>query len=224
MAELRNVLKPSGDPEIHESKTGTGDDFQEIRADGTVRLKGKATAWKDMVADLFAKKLYSNVGKLDYDWENNALKFQSGGDISDVNDRVQGNQEINHEFKVGTVFFKPHLHWFQEVVSGVQQISTLTLEWRLQRNGFLREDNWTTTVANTGLAGDDILDFSDKTNGFYNQLTRFPDINVTCAVSDTIQFRMARTDSNGGDVAVYFFDLHGMVDSFGSDDEIAKVN
>ena len=35
-----------------------------------------------MVGDLFGKRLSSTVGKVDYDWDNNAIKFQSGGSIS----------------------------------------------------------------------------------------------------------------------------------------------
>ncbi len=34
---------------------------------------------------------------------------------------------------------------------------------------------------------------------------------------------MARTDSESGDMLVYFMDMHGMVDSMGSDEEIAKA-
>ena len=71
--------------------------YTKFYPDGTMRRVGNATSWKDMVMDVFSKKLNSNVGKVDYDWDNNSLKFQSGGLITDVKDRVQGNQEINHE-------------------------------------------------------------------------------------------------------------------------------
>lgn len=53
--------------------TQTGDivggDYSETRTDGTQRLVGGATAWKDMVGDLFGKNLASVVGKVDYDWD-----------------------------------------------------------------------------------------------------------------------------------------------------------
>ncbi len=189
--------------------------YTEINTDGTQRLRGDSTAWKDMVADLFGKRLNSTVGKVDYDWDENAIKFQSGGSISNINDRISGNQQINHEFKVGTdITFKPHIHWFQE--DGTKFI--LTLKYRLQRNGFAKTEDWT-TVTSTMNEDNDIFEYS---TGTLDQLTRFPDITVTCGISDTIQFQIARTDSLGGDMLVYFFDLHGEVDSSGSEEEISK--
>ena len=93
--------------------------FTEFFPDGTLRSRGDATSWKDMVADLFGRNLNSASGKVDYDWDVNAIGFQSGGLITNVADRVQGNLELNHEFKVGSaITFKPHVHWFQEVTAG----------------------------------------------------------------------------------------------------------
>lgn len=222
--ELQGVLNPTGAPEIHSAKIGTDVSYTEIRPDGTQRLVGDATAWKDMVMDLFGKRLSSNTGKIDYDYNENAMKFQSGGSITNQNDRVGGNQQINHEFKVGDdIVFKPHIHWFQEVTGGVQKAFVLTMRYRLQRNNFPKTTAWTTVTCSTGTGGDDIFDFSGRADGTYNQLSQFPDIVRDCNVSDTIQMQVARTDSNSGDMLVYFLDSHGMVDSMGSDEEIAKA-
>lgn len=189
--------------------------------DGTMRAQGSSTCWKDMVADLFGRRLNSNTGKVDYDYNENAIKFQSGGNMSNVSDRVGGNLEINHEFEVGTnVLFKPHIHWFQEVSSGSVTAFVWTCRYRLQRNGYAKTTAWTTITATAGT--DDVFDFTGEDDGTYNQLTRFDDIVITCGVSDTIQFQMTRTDSESGDALVYFMDLHGKTDSLGSDDEIAK--
>lgn len=76
--------------------------------------------------------------------------------------------------------------------------------------------------APTGAGGDDIFDFTGEADGTYNQLTRFDDITIDCGISDTLQIQMTRTDSETGDVSAVFIDLHGEVDSDGSDTEISK--
>jgi len=180
--------------------------------------------WTDMVGDLFGKRLASSSGKVDYDYDENAIKFQSGGNINTANDRVGANLEINHERKVGTaILFKPHIHWFQAIASGVAIPFILTMRYRLQRNGAAKAATWTTVTCKVGVGGDDIFDFTGEVDGTYNQLSRFPNIIVTCGLSDTLQFQMTRTDSESGNMLVYFMDLHGMIDSFGSEEEIAKL-
>lgn len=201
-----------------------GGNKTELRADGTMRRVGTATAWKDMIADLFGKKLNATSGKVDYEWDENALKFQKGGSITTAIDRVGGNLEINHEFKVGTgITLRPHIHWFQEVSSGAVASFILTMRYRLQRNNLAKTTAWTTVTCEVGAGGDDIWDFTSETDGSYNQISRFPDIVIDCGVSDTLQFQMARTDGVTGDMLVYFMDMHGMVDSNGSDEEITKA-
>jgi len=200
-------------------------DYSEFRdIDGTFRLVGDATAWRDMIMDISGKRLASTSGKVDYDYDEVAIAFASGGNIATTNDRVCGNQEINHQYKVGTdMLFKPHLHWWQTVTSNAVLPIVFTLEWRLQVNSAAKATTWTTITGEAGAGGDDIFDHTAKANADYNQITRFDNIVVTCAVSDTLQFRMARTDSQTGDVLAYMFDVHGQVDSLGSDEEITKV-
>lgn len=205
-------------------KFGGAADYLEIKKlDGTLRLRGESTVWNDMVGDIFGKRLASTVGKVDYDFDENAVKFQSGGSISNANDRAGANLEINHQYAVGsTIIFKPHVHWFQDVVSGVVKPFVLTMRYRLQRNGLAKTTAWTTVTCDVGAGGDDIFDFTGESDGTYNQLSRFPDISITCAVSDTVQFQMARTDSEATDMLVYFMDMHGKLDSIGSNEEIEK--
>ena len=203
---------------------GNGANRTSFATDGTQRLEGTATAWRDMIMDISGRRLASTSGKVDYNYDEVAIDFASGGDIAVTNDRVCGNQEINHQFKVGTnITFKPHIHWWQQVTSNAVLPIVFTMQWRLQDNGAAKTTSWTTITADTGAGGDDIYDFTSESDGLYNQLTRFDDIVVTCSVSDTIQLRLARTDTETGDVSAYFLDLHGQVDSFGSDDEIAKA-
>ena len=221
---LKNALKDTDNLErISATKISNSDtNYTEVRADGTQRLVGTATAWKDIVGDLFGKRLANTSGRVDYDFDENAIKFQNSGSISTANDRVGANLEINHELKVGTsITFKPHIHWFQVVTSGAVTAFVLTMRYRIQRNNYEKVTAWTTVTLTAGT--DDIFDFTGEADGTYNQLTEFPDIVADCGVSDTIQFQMARTDALAGDMYVYFMDIHGMVDSFGSDEVIAKA-
>jgi len=48
MAELKDILQPSGDPEIPSAKIGTGANYIEIEPDGTIHNHGDATAWDDV--------------------------------------------------------------------------------------------------------------------------------------------------------------------------------
>ncbi len=205
-------------------KFGGSSDYTEIsRADGTTRYRGDATTWRDMVGDLFGKRLNSTSGRVDYDFDDNAIKFQSNGSLSSSADRVGANLQINHQFRVGTdIVFKPHIHWFQAVSSGAVTPFVLSMRYRLQRNNAEKTTTWTTVTCDVGSGGDDIFDFTGEVDGIYNQLSRFPDIVVTCAISDTLQFQVTRTDGESGDMFVYFMDLHGIIDSLGSEDEVAK--
>jgi len=212
-------------------KFGTNVNHTKFKADGTVRRVGTATAWKDMVGDLFGKRLLSTSGKVDYDYDNNCIDFASGGSISVANDRVGTNIEINHEMMIGnSIVFYPHIHWFQEVVSHSPDVldSTayeLTLRYRLIRNGYganLTTPEWTTLTITNGV--DSIF---DKTNAggkeYIGQITRTNSfITIDCNISDTFQIQMARTDSLGGTMKVFFIDIQGEVDSDGSDAEITK--
>ena len=200
----------------------------EFAADGTMRRNGTATAWQDMIGNLFGSKLNSTSGQVDYDFDSNSLKFSQNGSLSTAADRVQANLEINHQFRVGTsITFSPHIHWFQEIETGAAKAITLSMRYRLQKNGEAQTAAWTTITCDTGSGGDDIYDFTAEADGLYNQLSKFPDITVDCDISDTFQFQAARTDTDdelGSQYAyVYFIDFHGEVDSDGSDEEYTKV-
>lgn len=172
------------------------------------------SVWDDMVSNLFGKQLLSTAGKLDYDYDENSILFSSGGDISVANDRIGGNQEIEHKFKTGSVTFHPHIHWFQDAATKYE----LTMRYRVQHNGSAKETSWTTIT----LTANDTTDAYVYSTGVLNQLTEFPEINVSVGLSDTIQFQIARTDSLGGTMSVYFLDLHGEIDTMGSQSEYTK--
>jgi len=224
--ELKDALEVMTDssPNFGITKMGTAANHTEIKADGTMRRIGEATAWKDMVFSLFGAKLNSSSGKVDYDYDNNVIVFSPNGTIGNTADMVGGNLEINHEFKVGAgIVFKPHIHWLQEVTSNAVLDVVFTMRYRLQRNDTIQTTAWTTITAEAGTGGDDVFDFTGGADGLYNQITKFDDITVTCGISDTFQIQIARTDITTGNISATFIDFHGEVDSDGSDTEYVKA-
>ena len=217
-----------------QGKTRIGDAVDNIELDPVLgkRYTGSTTVWKDMIGDLFGRRLESTAGRVDYDYENNCIDFASGGSITTANDRVGANIEINHEMMIGSgISFYLHTHWFQAITSNTPDVLDttayeLTVRWRLLKNSYgveLTTPVWNTTTITSNLTNN-VFD-TTNTNGeeYINQITQATDImTVDCGISDTIQLQMARTDSLGGTLKVYFIDIHGAVDSDGSDGIISK--
>ncbi len=213
------------DPVIEQARIGDATGEVKLDKDG-VHLVNNATVWKDMVGDLFSKKLYSAVGKVDYDWDQQAIVFQPGGDPSVRDDRVHYNIQVDHQYKVSpdsstAITFKPHIHWFQ-FDTALQ--ATFQLDYRVLRNGASLDSTaaWTSVTVTTN-SGSDAFPFAlDVGHDLFVQITHFPDINEVVGLSDTIQCRITRTDANVGNVLVFFADMHGEIDSLGSNEEMIK--
>lgn len=202
---------------------GDTTNYLETSAQKGVRLYGTTSVWNDMLTDLIGRRLSSTTGKVDYVYDENSIKFQSGGSLTNTNNRVAANKQINHFFKVGVnQEFRPHIHWWQQVTSGTVAPIVFSLRWRIQNNGTLKTTAWTTITANAGTT-QDVFDFTGEADGLYNQITNFDPIIVTCNISDILQIQLARTDSESGDIEAMNFDIHGQVDSQGSDEEYAKA-
>ena len=197
-----------------ELKIGNGSNYTAVQTDGTIRQEGDASAWRDLVGDLFGKRLNSTTGKVDYDWDENAIKFQSGGSISTKADRVGANLQYDHYCKMGSISIYPHIHWFQPD----SQAYEFTLQYRIQFNGSAQTTSWTTITYTVG--SNEVYTYPGS--GTFNQISKLGTITATMDISDTIQIQIARTDSLVGDVLVYFMDMHVEIDSFGSKTEWSK--
>lgn len=92
------------------------------------------TVWDDLVNSLVGKRLFSTSGVVSYDYENNAIEFSDGGDISNINDCIIWNMQFPHGAKLESVI-KPHFH--VEQTSGDDQ--EFTLWYRIQKNGAVTE-------------------------------------------------------------------------------------
>jgi len=211
----------------------SGGNYTEFTDKGEQILHGTAIAWIDMYGDISGKKLQTTVGTVDTDYEQGVMKFQKNGDITSTRDRVMINVQNNHQFKIaeggsliGVIF---HFHWMQPILN---DIFIVTLQTRLLKNGksFDINANWneiavqTATYDNSDInvGGDVFPKVIDNGHTHMNQITTFPVINTDFGLSDTIQVRMAREDSNNGDLLVSFFDTHLPVNGFGSNSRLSK--
>lgn len=187
-----------------------------IKSDGSLRKIGTAKVFEDIIGDVMSKRLLSTTGRVDYDYDENAIVMQPGGDITDAKDRIQWNVQIPHGAVIGAnSFFQLHFHWWQ--ADTTKRI--ITLQYRIQNNGEAKNTTWTTITVDTADT-DDIFTYS---SGILNQITTFAEIDITgCNISSTIQFKMARTDSETGDLNITFVDAHVGIDSDGSIDEWSK--
>ena len=182
--------------------------------DGQRQSVGNATQWDDLVGDIMAKKLYAVTGTIDYDWDENAMKFQKGGDITDKADRVQFNLQKMHKIKVDSEL-RMHIHYEQDSTNEY----VFTLKYRVQGNGAAKTTTWT-TITTTCNATNHVFSY---TSGTINQIVKFPVIDWSeVSISSTVQFMLSRTDSITGDVYVTFIDGHTEIDSDGSNQEYVK--
>jgi hypothetical protein len=191
---------------------GGGNSFQ-IEEDGTDVRYGEATVWDDIVRSLAAAKLESSAGKVDYEWAENAINFNSGGNIATSADRLIFNMETPHAMLTDSKLHL-HIHW--------EQTSTNAIEWtvqhRIQSNGEAKTTAWTTTVVLASVGN--VFTYSA---GTLNQITELVEVDCTDAgLSATVQFRLARTDATAGDILATFIDAHIERDMLGSRTEYTK--
>lgn len=180
-----------------------------IKSDGSLRKIGTAIVYDDLIGDIFARRLYSTTGTLDYDYNEQMIKFQAGGDLTNKNDRIMFNIQLTHNMIFGAnSYFKMHGHWKQ--VDATQY--TMEGEYRILNNGEV-PGSWISFSANTV---DDAI-FTYPGSGDFNQIIDFPGFDITsCDVSSIIQIRLTRTDGNAGDMLVSFMDAHVGIDADGS--------
>ena len=191
-----------------------GGNYTEFEPDGTRVAKGAATVWEDLVNSLIGKKLFSNTGTVDYDYDNNAIKFQPGGTIADAKDVVNWNYQKLHGIKAISDMML-HIHLRQSTANKV----VFELDYRIQKNNAVWATAWETLTCNTT---DDAV-FTYPGTGNFNQILIFPAIDLTGTnVSDIVQFKMTRTDATTGNVLATYVDAHCEFDTDGSRTEWAK--
>ena len=161
-------------------------------------------AWDDITGSLVSSQLNSVAGKLDYNWDENSITMNPGGDPASVSDRLIFNFQVPHKAKLSEM--RLHIHWEQSNATA----RTFRVDYRIQNNGQPKTTAWTTVVRSTG--GE--YDAFTYTSGTLNQITRLAEIDLSVAeLSSTIQFRLTRTDNNAGDIEATFVDAHYQTNS-----------
>lgn len=176
-------------------------------------LIGVQNVWDDLVGSLIARRLESVIGRLQYNFDENAIIMQNNGDIGDNADRLMFNFQYPHAAIVDGVM-NLHIHW--EQVSS--NIVGFTVQYRVQVNGQAKATAWTTATALS--SADSVFPY---VSGTLNQITRLATVDLTGAgISATVQFRVARTDGTAGDINAVFIDAHIQRDMVGSREEYVK--
>ena len=219
--DYKMKLRKNGVKWLHNDGSDNG---LKIMVDGSLRKMGLARVFEDLVGDVMSKRLYATSGTIDYNWDENAMKFQKNGSLSDKSKRLQYNLQVPHGAAIGVYsYFRMHLHlWIEGSLN-----ATYAIQYRKERNGEEKNTSWTTITTVTGnittKGTNDIFDPTGKT--VLNQITIFPEIDISdMKISDTIQIRLARTDGNTGDQLVYFIDGHIAMSDDGSEVEFEKGN
>jgi len=190
-----------------------GDNVTTVEADGTLEMKGSATAWEDIVGSLIGKKLYENKGTVDFDYNENAVKFQSGGDISKPDDRIIWNYQYPHKAVPGGSV-NMHIHYEQTSSDDTE----FTMMYRIQSAGSQKDTSWETAVISS--AANNKYSY---VSGTLNQICVLPSISLAGRpMSSQIEFRFTRSDDLSGDILATFIDGHYESNTLGSREEYVK--
>lgn len=206
-----NIINPFGNG----AKIGnvSAGNYAKFDQDGTLQFKGNATVWDDIVRSLAGRQLQSVAGAVDYDWDENAISFDSGGNIAIANDRLVFGIEYKHALKANGML-NLHIHWEQVSSNDIN----FTTQYRIQSNGSAKTTAWTTVVRS--VLTNSVFTY---TAGTLNQITKLAEIDMTGAgISATVDFRLARTDATVGAILGKYIDVHGEFDMLGSRMEFTK--
>ncbi len=155
--------------------------------------------WDDLAGSLIARRLESTQGTLQYNYNENTITMQTGGEITDSRDRLIFNFQKPHGMSDSETM-NLHIHWEQVNTNKIE----FTLQYRVQSNNEAKNTTWTTVVRNS--TDDSAFAY---TSGTLNQITKLAEIDLSSVnISSTVQFRLARTDSTTGDIEAVFVDAH----------------
>lgn len=158
--------------------------------------------WKDIVRSVIGSRLDSSAGTVTYDFDEMSATFSQGGGITDLKDVIGTNYEINH-FVNRIGLFKVHIHWWQPDATAY----VFTYRYRIQHNGQAKTTTWTEGTYTVGSGGEAFTYVS----GTLNQISNLLALDLESegvGVSDTIQFKLTRSDLEAGTADVYMMDAH----------------
>ena len=188
--------------------------YFEIEPDGTPVQHGSATVYEDLTGSLVASKLSSVAGGLQYNYAENTITMNTGGSISDPDDRLIFNYQKPHGAK-NSSSMNLHIHW-EQIDATTREF---TVQYRIQQNLTAKTIPWSTAIINTN--DTNIGEYPGS--GIYNQISKLIDLDLSAyPISTLVQFRLARTDIIAGDIDASFSDAHIEYDMNGSRQEYEK--
>lgn len=204
---------------------GIGQKIAQLVSGNSIYLK--PAQWDDLTGSLFAARLDTASGRLDYDPFNAAVKIQSNARYPE--EPMVIPQQARHAMVYGPdAVARPHFHWLQEQSA----IPNFLLAWKLT--------NYNTVVTKETDFSNHIFSiwnsnaFTYPGSGVFAQITKFPEIDLSSmTLSASIDFVLFRDSANtsglfadidpvAADVLVKYNDPHVMFDSSGSRQEFVK--
>lgn len=182
--------------------------------------------WDDLSAAIIAARLDTASGRLDYDYFNGGVNFNSNARYPD--EPVVIPIQMRHRALIGAgQVFRPHIHWLQEQAA----IPNFLLGYKKINNGSSQTvetdfSNYTFSVLSSHAF--------TYTSGTLAQLSSFPEIDMSdltiSAQVNIVLFRdttnvstlFAGVDPVAADVIVTYQDQHVLFDGDGSRQEFIK--
>lgn len=191
----------------------TNGNYTEFQHDGSIKMYGDATIYRDELQSLIEQKLESPSSDIQQDVTEGSLVFKTSATLIDY---VIMNVQLNHDWELLSTIF-PHIHWWQ--ISS--NIPNWLIQYRWQISSQLKTTSWTS------------LKYSSNTvsysSGTLNQNTIFSSLTppVGANISDIVQFRIIRDTNNdstlftgldpeSSDIHAINFDVHIKCDTLGS--------
>lgn len=220
MSKLQIFNPPiSGGGSFGPSKFGdvSGGNYSEFEDDGTLEFVGDASVWDDLEGQLFAQRLDTSSGRIDYNFTDITVDFQTNARYP--NEPVMSAHQMRHRYKFGTLMY-PHLHWIQNQ----NDVPNWLLAYRVIENGG--------TVGAFALAAWSSLAFVYSA-GTILQIALFPTIAGVSTISFSIDTKLYRDSANASGLfadtdpytgvdSAKFFDIHFINDTVGSREEYVK--
>jgi len=173
--------------------------------------------WLDIVKSVIGRRLSVTAGTADSNYDEISVTLNPSGSITNLNDVVGANFELNHFVNMKGLF-KIHFHWWQ--VSSNAHV--FTFKYRVQKNGEAKTTAWTDGSYTVG-SGGEVFTY---TSGTLNQISSLITLDLNAlgvGVSDIIQFKLTRTDAIVGDIDIVMLDAHVQQDGAGSLTEYSKA-
>jgi len=197
----------------------------EIDHQGEPRFRGNAVLFDDLTFNFVGRRLSVNNGTVDMEWDYNVAKFQSNGDITNKNRRVQASETYRHEFKTSKtptdlIPTEWHFHWEQFNTTDKFEIE---MWYRVVNNGMSYKDDytdWTKLKVKTN-DGHDVFPFNLNGGDYMLQITSFPIQEVFAKLSAEVEIFFTRIDNgvdSGGDFFCKRLDVHIPIDKIGTSD------